>query len=341
MSLAAANANFQPEEFAPDIYNPCLEGKDIFVPIPDEFRLQSGERLTQTHYTARVYGRKNAPAIIAAGGISSDRVLYTLEESGANTGWWSSVAGPGLALDPECWRILSFDFAPNSPCIKPFTISTADQARLIALLLDHLNIRKIYCFLGASYGGMIALAFAAAFPERVERLCVFSAAHRAHPMATAMRGLQRRILQFGKETGRIKETVCLARELAMTTYRTLDEFAQRFDASPPSHAGDPYPVCNYLIARGHEYDLCPNRWIALSDSMDRHCVNPAKIKARTVLAAVPDDRLVPYSDIAALNDLLGERSQLISLPSLYGHDAFLKEPRIVSAILRTALRSKP
>ena len=74
----------------------------------------------------------------------------------------------------------------------------------------------------------------------------------------------------------------------------------------------------------------------MSDSLDRHRVDPSKIRARVYLAAVPTDRLVPYDDMKALHEQLQD-SVFIDFPSLYGHDAFLKEIPLVSEIVRMSL----
>ena len=317
---------------------PDLIGHDVSVKIPDDFRLASGQRLDQSHVVARLYGPKSAPLVVAAGGISAGRVLFAKEDSTEQApGWWEGVAGPNEALDLNLWRTLSIEFAPQMPSPQVYTLSTHDQARLIKLILDDLGCNHVHAFIGASYGAMIALAFAELYPDLVARLCIISAAHRAHPMATAMRGLQRRLLQFGKDTGFEKEAISLARQLAMTTYRSDAEFGERFDGPVPDKAGDNYEVCAYLRSRGDAYSVSDaNRWISLSDSLDRHRVDPKKIKAKTFLAAVPSDRLVPYSDMQDLSLKLSS-SVFIDFPSFFGHDAFLKEIPAVSAIVRRAL----
>ena len=317
---------------------PDLVGTDITAPIPADFRLQSGMKLEQTDVVARLYGPKDAPVVVAAGGISAGRVLFAKEDATDTApGWWEGVAGPGEALDLNTFRVLSIEFAPRLPASQIYTITTHDQARLVKLLLDQIEVEKIYSFIGASYGAMIGLAFAELYPDAVERLCVISAAHRAHPMATAFRGLQRRMLQFGKDNGKPAEGISLARQLAMTTYRSDAEFSERFDGPPPETAGGNYVVCGYLRARGDAYAATDvNRWISMSDSLDRHRVDPSRIKARVFLAAVPTDRLVPYDDMKALSEALAD-SVFIDFPSLYGHDAFLKEIKLVSDIVRTSL----
>lgn len=323
----------------PEIANrPDLVGKDIVAAIPADFRLQSGQKLEQADVVARLYGPKNAPMVVAAGGISSGRVLFAKEDTTETApGWWEGVAGPGEALDLNRFRVLSIEFAPRLPAGHVYTITTQDQARLVKLLLDKLGVERIFNFVGASYGAMIGLAFAELYPDAVERLCVISAAHRSHPMATAFRGLQRRLLQFGRDNGRPQEGISLARQLAMTTYRSDAEFSERFDGPAPETAGELYAVCQYLKSRGDAYTATDvNRWISMSDSLDRHRVDPSKIKAKVFLAAVPTDRLVPYEDMKALSEMLKD-SVFIDFPSLYGHDAFLKEIKLVSEIVRTSL----
>ncbi len=317
---------------------PDLIGTDIIAPLPADFRLQSGMTLEQADVVARLYGPKDAPVVVAAGGISAGRVLFAKEDATDTApGWWEGVAGPDEALDLNRFRVLSIEFAPRLPASKIYTITTHDQARLVKLLLDQISVERIFSFIGASYGAMIGLAFAELYPDAVERLCIISAAHRAHPMATAFRGLQRRLLMFGAENGRPAEGISLARQLAMTTYRSDAEFSERFDGPPPQAAGDNYVVCQYLRARGDAYSATDvNRWISMSDSLDRHRVDPSKIKAKVWLAAVPTDRLVPYGDMKMLHEALKD-SVFVDFPSLYGHDAFLKEIKLVSDIVRNSL----
>jgi homoserine O-acetyltransferase len=318
---------------------PDIEGTDITIDLPLNHGLRSGQKLFQTNITARTYGPKKGPWVVVAGGISAGRILFAKEDTtDAAPGWWDGVAGPNCALDLNKWRVLSIEFAPQIGAPEIYTISTHDQADLVAMFLDHLGVETIHAFIGASYGAMIALAFAETYPARVKRLGIISAAHRAHPMATAFRGLQRRLLMFGKQTGRDQEGVSLARQLAMTTYRSSDEFDARFDGPAPNSAGDDYNVCAYLRARGDAYRASDvNRWVALSDSLDRHRIDPSKITAHTTLAAVPNDRLVPYEDMLSLNEAL-RSSRMVDLTSLYGHDAFLKEIDQISLIVRKLLQ---
>lgn len=322
-----------------DVRSPSDGARDLFVAIPAGFRLSSGERLGQPVVSARLHGRADGPLVVVAGGISSGRFVHRTETNGL--GWWYGAVAEAGPIDLKACRVLALDFAPEAAeGAEPVTITTQDQARLLALVLDHLDAERVAAFVGCSYGGMVGLAFAELFPARLGRLIVVSAAHRAHPQATAWRGIQRRILQFAASVGRPEDGVALARELAMTTYRTPEEFSGRFEDAVAGAVGEPYPVCGYLTARGDAYrtHTTPARWLSLSDSIDRHRVTPEAITTPTFLIGFTSDRLVPIDDIRELAARLPNLWRLVEAPSLYGHDAFLKEDAFVGDILKDALK---
>ena len=302
----------------------AIAGQDVQALIPDDFRLESGQRLTATQVVGRLHGA-SGPLVVVAGGISSDRFA---------TRWWPWAVKAGGPIDPDRVRILAVDLLPGreNPGV---TITTTDQARLLALLLDALGEPRIDAWIGASYGGCIGLAFAAAFPERLGELAVISAAHRAHPAATAVRGVQRRLLAFARDCGREAEGLALARQLAMTTYRTAEEFALRFGPTAPAEAGQPYPVCDYLIARGEAYAgaTSADRWISLSDSLDRHRVDPRGVRCPITVIGVSSDTLVPIEDSRELARLAPNLRRLVEVRSVFGHDAFLKEREQIGRLL--------
>lgn len=302
---------------------------DISVLLPADFRLASGERLSRPEIRLRLFGDPSNPAVVAAGGISAGRdVADTLSEQG----WWRDVARTGGAIDISKFCVIGFDFLPNDGETAR-TVTSLDQARALAFALEKINAFHLHAFVGASYGGMVALAFAAEFPQRLERLCVISAADRPHPASTALRGVQRRIVDFARRAGAPREGVSLARQLAMVTYRTAEEFEQRFPHAPGVAAGDPHAVCDYLIARGQAYEMAPERFVTLSDSIDRHTVNAAAIKTPALFLAATSDRLVPQQDIERLTALVADGA-IFTFDSLYGHDAFLKEASIIGPAIK-------
>ena len=322
---------------------------DVGIILPAAFQLESGEPLSKPELRVRIYGDPARPAVVVSGGISSGRAVADEGEgaaadavsrgaSGTSKGWWRGMVYPGGAIDLDRFCVIAFDFLPN-PEETARTISTQDQARALAHALDVLKIERLHGFVGASYGGMVALAFAAAHPERVARLCVISAAEQTHPAATAFRGVQRRIIEFAKASGDPQGGVALARQLAMITYRTAEEFEQRFDNAPGASRDDAFEVDAYLVSRGEAFAMDAERYLTLSASIDRHRTDPSRIAAQCLFIAARSDRLVPVADMRRLAGAV-PCARLREIDTLYGHDAFLKEIAAIGPAVQDFLKEQ-
>jgi homoserine O-acetyltransferase len=301
-------------------------GEDFFVDVPSDFRCESGDALPDVHIRLRIYGDLRQPLIVVAGGISSGRYLHQ---------WWGDQVAEGGAIDLARHCALGFDFAPTED--QRVRLSPLDQARLIAIALERLGVRRVYAWVGASYGAMVGLAFAAEAPQRLDRLCAISTAHKPAALARGWRGVQRRVVEFALAQGAVEEGLSLARQLAMITYRSAEEFDLRF----PGGVGEDgrSDLDRYLVARGDAYvsAMAPQRWLSLSESIDRLDVDPSRVQAEVTLAACPTDQIAPFESIEEFSRSLPNLRALRELPSLYGHDAFLKEPAQVAAIIRSCL----
>jgi homoserine O-acetyltransferase len=267
------------------------------------------------------------PVIVILGGISAHADVQA---------WWPDLVGPGRPVDTGRYRVVGFDFLETAPGGGPVT--TRDQASALAGHLDRLGIGVVHTLVGASYGGMVALAFAAAFPRRLGSVVVISAAHESDPMTIAVRSIQRRIVRLGIASGQGAEALAIARGLAMTTYRTDEEFRLRF-ASEPAGSPPRWPVEDYLEARGRDWAgrVSPERFLALSESLDLHRVDPSAVRVPVTVVGVREDRLVPLAQLRTLAAALPRAAGVHFISSLYGHDAFLKEPAAIGRILRGAL----
>jgi homoserine O-acetyltransferase len=289
-------------------------------------------------------GRTGAPIVVALGGISATRHVV-FGDAPSKPGWWANIAGEGKAIDLDRFRVLGLDFMDGGRdgTGRPRRIvTTHDQARFLAHVVSSIGGGKVHAVVGSSYGGMVALAFAERFPEMLDRLVVISAAHESHPMSTALRTLQRRVVELGLETGRASDALSIARGIAMTTYRTAGEFGGRFSPIPLPAAGRNEPqfeVDAYLRDRGARFveAMRPERFLALSLSTDLHRVDPSRITTPTTLVAAENDAIVPREQIDALASRLAGAHNLVELQTRVGHDAFLVETAKVSAILTAAL----
>ncbi len=286
---------------------------------------------------ARLTGRTGGPLVVVAGGISADRRPATCAQG---RGWWDWAVRPGGPIDLDRVAVLAIDWLPGTGGRADAPVTTQDQATAVATALELLGLPVADAWIGASYGGCVGLAFAERFPRRLGRLIAISAPHRAHPAATAWRGVQRRILQLGLDAGREGEALSLARQLAMTTYRTTEELDLRFgDAPAPPEPGAPHAVCDWLISRGRAHAAMADarRQIALLDSLDRHRISPERIAVPLTVIGFTDDRLVPIEDLRDLAARAPRLTRLIEARSIFGHDAFLKERELISRALHDAL----
>jgi homoserine O-acetyltransferase len=304
--------------------------EDLTFPVPDGFRLGSGESLPGESLRIRRHGDNVLPNVLVMGGISASRRLNGPD------GWWSDIVGSGLALDTDRYCAIGVDFAPHEDI--RVRITPQDQAQLIAIALDELSVEHL-SFIGASYGGMVGLAFAQAFPERTQRLCVISAAHRPHALGSAWRGVQRRMVEFALEQGAPEHGLSLARQLAMVTYRSAEEFETRFRCTLDQEGQS--DLDRYLVSRGEAFlrSMPPRRWLSLSEAIDRTDVAPELVTAPTTLIACSSDQLTPWSQMEDIAKRLPRLKAFHTISSLYGHDAFLKEPRQLSRLLRAFLDS--
>lgn len=308
---------------------------------PRQARTVERKRADAARY--ELVGPAGAPVVVVLGGISATRHV-TASDRDPSPGWWDDIVGQGRAIDTNHVRVLGVDFLDGGRRAdgRPRrTVTTHDQAAQVARVLDELGVDRLHSFVGASYGGMVALAFAERYPERVGGLVAISAPHEPHPMSTALRGLQRRIVELGLETGRAGDALAIARGLAMTTYRSAREFGERF-ASAPVECSDndaTFPVEGYLRHHGERFASrwTAERFLALSLSGDLHRVDPAAISTPATIVAAEGDAIVPGGQLEELAARLAGPARLIHLPTTRGHDAFLTEPTAVGDILRTAL----
>jgi homoserine O-acetyltransferase len=310
--------------------------------------LARGGRLGSPVLAFERQGPADAPCVVVQGGISAGRHV-SAHRGASGPGWWEGFVGEGLGIDTARCQVLAIDWlggvgASTGPgpygASFPF-VGTEDQADAVASLLDHLRIGRLRAFVGASYGGMVGLQFAARHPARLDRLLCLGAAHESHAQASAWRAVQRGIVALGEQHGCAGEALALARQLAMTTYRSPRELQQRF-AGPGVVDGGALrtPVQAWLEHHGRAF---AERWSAaafrcLNASIDGHRVDPAAVRVPVWLVSFHSDQLVPVEQIAALARALPRCERHWELATIFGHDAFLKERRHLLPILSEVLR---
>ena len=277
-------------------------------------------------------GPSHAPLLIVAGGISATRHV-TVNEVDGDDGWWQ-----GQASFLRRYRVLAIDWLGDGDGLDA-PIDSTDQADALASVIDALGLPKARAFIGASYGAMVGLQFAARHPRKLTALVAISGAHRSHPWASALRSVQRKIVELGELQCDDGHGLALARQLAMLSYRTPQEFAQRFvEPVVVEGARAVCPAESYLEACGQRalkrFDATAYR--RLSESIDLHRVEPESVRVPLSVIAIDSDQLVPSEDLAELA-VRAPDAWLYKISSRYGHDAFLKETAAIAAALNDAL----
>lgn len=302
------------------------------------FAPRHGDGARDVRVRFALHGAANAPLVVVQGGISADR--HAAAGPGDADGWWQALVGAHRAIDTERFGVLSIDWLDHADLGVTRAVGTEDQADAIAGLLSTLGIGRVHAFVGASYGAMVGLAFAARHPRRVGRLVAIAGAHRAHPLSIAVRNLQREIVRLGERLGDTHAGLDLARRLAMTTYRGEREFAERCADAPSFEDGRfHFAEEGWLKAAGARFvrRFAADRFLALSESIDLHEVAPEAVHVPVTLIGIASDRVVPLADLCELQRRCGAAATLHVIDSRYGHDAFLKEDAQIGPLLHDAL----
>ena len=246
-----------------------------------------------------------------------------------------------LSTDPKTGKPYGRDF----PQITP-----ADQAQAHAWLLDELGVEKIHGAVGSSLGGMQALQFAALYPDRLDRLIAVSSTGKTTPGTVALRRVGRLAILNDPDyqDGRYDSSrppargLAVARELGMIVYRSREEFNQRFGWDPKgpfTAAARTFEVESYLNHHGERFARVfdANCYLLLSRCMDlmdlgagfrNYAEGVLRIDCSALIIGVDRDLLIPPSEqqhLAHLMESHGRDVQFEILPSIFGHDAFLKE----------------
>ncbi len=313
---------------------------DIGAAVRGEVRItldlrHAGRRELSLRYE-RV-GDPSLPVVFVAGGISAHRHVGA-SDAFAKAGWWNPQFGRGRALDPGRHCILAFDWIGSVGSLDA-ALDPADQADAIAALLDALGVNCLHAFVGCSYGAMVGLQFAALHEARLRQLVAISGCHRAHPYASAWRALQRRAVALGALQCDDSHGLELARQLAILSYRTPDEFDGRFDAAEVVGGRVRVGAGDYLAHCGAKYanSTSPTAFVRLSESIDLQALQPESVRVPVTVVAVSGDRVVPLGDAYELVVRLRGETRLRVLNSIFGHDAFLKEEAPIAEILADAL----
>ena len=324
------------------------------------FKLESGVTLDDLTIAYRHDGPGpgEAPQVLA---------IHALTGSADAAGdWWAPLIGPGLALDTErvgvlCANLLGGCYGTTGPNSidsrtgRPFgsafpEVSTRDQARTQWRLLDALSITELAVVTGGSLGGMVSLEVGLERPAAVRTVVPMAAPAATGALAMAWNAIQLEMIESLGERG-----LALARQLAMTTYRSEADFDGRFGRR--QEADGRLSIASYLDYQGRKLveRFDPDTYRILVRTMDLHDVGRdrdgvaaalrglAAAGTRLIGLGISGDILYGPVQVRAL--VANARSAGVTaayreLASTKGHDAFLVEWDQLGVVLAEALDSE-
>ena len=348
----------------------------------DPLILKSGEILPHYSLVYETYGTLNASktnAVIVCHALSGNHhVAGKYAESDKNAGWWDNLIGPNRPLDTNKFFVIglnnlggchgssgpnSMDAKTNKPFGASFPIVTVeDWVNSQAKLLDYLGIKTLAAVIGGSLGGMQALQWTIAYPERVKHALVIASAPNLTAQNIAFNEVARQAIMTDPEfyagdyythNAVPRRGLRIARMLGHITYLSDDAMGAKFGRKLKDTIKYSFDVEfemeSYLRYQGDKFagEFDANTYLRMTRALDYY--DPAyafggdlsaalsKVKAQFLVVSFTSDwRFSPARSREIVKALLDNELTIsyAEVTAAHGHDAFLMPDAHYHAILR-------
>jgi len=336
----------------------------------DSLPLDNGATLAPVEVAYETYGSLNAAksnAILVLHAFSGDAHAAGISHETGKPGWWDNMIGPGKAFDTNhyfviCSNVLggcrgttgpsSINPASGCPYAMSFPVITVgDMVRLQKMLVDWFGIPRLLAVTGGSMGGMQALEWAVAYPDRVVSAIPIATTTRHSAQQIAFNEVGRQAIMadpdwnegnyYSKQPpGR---GLAVARMIGHITYMSDDSMREKFgrrlrgkEAFGFGFDVD-FEVESYLRYRGSQFvnRFDANSYLYITKAMDYFDLTNghgsltaalAGVKARFLVISFSSDWLYPtYQSQEIVRALRARNCDVgyVELESNYGHDSFL------------------
>ena len=348
--------------------------------------LKSGAVLPQFDLVYETYGELNAAksnAVIICHALSgTHHVAGKYAETDKNAGWWDNLVGPNKPLDTNKFFVIglnnlggchgssgpsSNDPLTNRPFGASFPIVTVeDWVNSQARLLDYLGIDKLAAVIGGSLGGMQALQWTLAYPNRIRHALVIASAPNLTAQNIAFNEVARQAIMTDPEfyNGDYyahntvpRRGLRIARMLGHITYLSDDAMGEKFGRKLKSDIKYSFDVEfemeSYLRYQGDKFagEFDANTYLRMTRALDYY--DPAlefngdlsaalkQAKAQFLVVSFTSDwRFSPTRSREIVKALLDNELTVsyAEVTAAHGHDAFLMPDAHYHAILRSYLQ---
>ncbi|HEX5432131.1 MAG TPA: homoserine O-acetyltransferase [Bryobacteraceae bacterium] len=351
--------------------NATLMVRDSATVSFEALDLDCGITLSPVDVAYETYGELNrdrSNAILVVHAFSGDA------HAAGEGGWWSNMIGPGKAFDTDqyfvlCSNVLGGCRGTTGPgSINPETgcpwamsfpaITVPDMVRLQKLLIDRLEIPRLLSVSGGSMGGMQALEWAVAYPDRVASAIPIAttARHSAQQIAFNEVGRQAIMADPDWDNGNYyggkppARGLAVARMVGHITYMSDQSMREKFGRR--LRTPDQFEVESYLNYRGYKFvdRFDANSYLYITRAMDSFDLTQrgalpglfAQSSTRFLVISFTSDWLYPsYQSLEIVSALRSRNADVAycNLEARYGHDSFLVEVKEQSEIVRGFLAS--
>jgi len=319
--------------------------------------------------TYGILNKARSNAILICHALSGDHHVAGINAEG-KVGWWDHYIGPGKAIDTDkffvvCPNNIGSCFGSTGPTSNnPRTgkaygdsfppIQVRDWVESQKYLMDHLKIECWAAVIGGSLGGMQAMCWSLAYPDKLKHAVVIAAAMRLSAQNIAFNEIARRAIQsdvefkdghyLDHETSP-KQGLALARMIGHLTYLSDDALGRKFgrlvnggDIGTTEKELGEFEVASYLNYQGDKFSqrFDANSYILITKMLDHFDLaqdyndDPAKAFGHAqcqflVVSFSSDWRFSPLCSEQITDSLMsaGKAVSYIKIESDQGHDAFL------------------
>jgi len=341
-----------------------------FALPPHELVLENGVKLGPITVAYETYGTLNeqrSNAILILHALSGDAHAAGFHKGDEKPGWWDDMIGPGKAFDTNKYFIICSNVlggckgttgpsSVNPKTGKPYgldfpIISISDMVNVQKHLIGHLKIDQLLSVAGGSMGGMQALEWLTAYPDKLKSAIVIATAVKHSPQQIAFDEVGRQAIMADPHwrdghyySGHLPDKgLAVARMVGHITYMSeismAEKFGRRVGANGNLHKFSlGFQVEEYLHNRGDNFvrRFDANSYLYITKAIDSFDASRGKelyevfkgIKTKVLILAFKSDWLYPVSqsrEIVRACKLAGIDSTYCEIESTYGHDAFLLE----------------
>ncbi len=346
-------------------------------------KLESGDIIDSFKLAFKTYGKLNADktnAILVCHALTGDQYVAGNNPITGREGWWSRMVGPNKPIDTNkffviCSNVLGgcagstgpkelqngsdVAYGSNFP-----SVTIKDIVKAQSLLIESLNIEKLFSVIGGSMGAMQALQWAIDFPDKIFNIIHIAGAlkHSAQNIAFHEVGRQAimsdPIWKNGKyfENNEVPERgLSVARMIAHITYLSENAMHRKFGRKLQSRDiisfgfDADFQVESYLRYQGKSFveRFDANSYLYLTRAMDyfdhdetfrkniEFSHNPNN-HLKYLIVSFTSDWLFPTIESKMIVNQLNSLSREVSFLEIdtdKGHDSFLlEEPQLDDVI---------